>query len=337
MTRKPPLTVILLAIGALGVLAYAGWLPAPPTIDTLTLLASDAWNALQALAAAWRHITLAGLALLLGLAAVLFWRAHRRALARAAQRSWDAATRTERARVLREVRMLEHAHLKSAVTEVQTLLEPLARATDATQRALALYEVQASLARLSRVTRDLHGQVATQDDDLSALPHDYQQTLIEVTRNFSRMGLACALHVVGAPRPIPAAIGAAIQLVLYNALTNAQQHGRASTVRVELAYDLACVALRVVDNGRGFDPATPRAQGRGLLDIAAVAAQHGGRSDVRSTPGQGSTVHVEFPLERPALGWGAATMPPATPLLVPDVWSPDALRETLDAGRTERR
>ena len=84
MTRKPPLTVILLAIGALGVLAYAGWLPAPPTIDTLTLLASDAWNALQALAAAWRHITLAGLALLLGLAAVLFWRAHRRALARAA-------------------------------------------------------------------------------------------------------------------------------------------------------------------------------------------------------------------------------------------------------------
>jgi signal transduction histidine kinase len=73
------------------------------------------------------------------------------------------------------------------------------------------------------------------------------------------------------------------------------------------------VAIDVEDNGKGiaadalpkiFDPFyTTKEPGKGTglgLSIAyKIVTQHGGRIDVRSTPGEGTTVTVTLPVEPP--------------------------------------
>lgn len=331
MTAWAPRTHVLLGVvfAAIVVLFVVRPPPPPPphpavaswVTRTVQALTVPSWAVAAATAAA-------GLLLL-----VWAVRRARRAYRGAYQRGWDAATAAERDRLLREVRMLEHAHLKSAVTEAQVLLGSVDAAQDDAQRALALDELRYSLTRLNRTTQALHGQVASPETaaEQSALPPDYQQTLVEVTRNFSRLGMACQLMVVGAPRPIAAVIGAAIQLVLYNALTNAQQHGRATRAQVELQFDLTSVTLLVHDNGIGFDLAAvqQQARGRGLHDMTYVAEQHGGRCFITSTRGAGTHIQVRFPLPRPTLGWGGATPEVVGTEPPPAVWSTDALTRAL--------
>jgi len=57
------------------------------------------------------------------------------------------------------------------------------------------------------------------------------------------------------------------------------------------------VALRVTDNGRGFDPTgTCHPGGLGLTSMRERAGRLKGTLTVTSEPGQGTTVSVEAPL-----------------------------------------
>jgi signal transduction histidine kinase len=58
--------------------------------------------------------------------------------------------------------------------------------------------------------------------------------------------------------------------------------------------------VSVEDDGRGFPVDEVRAAGRGLglFGIAERAAYLGGRSEVTSVPGRGTTVRAEIPLPR---------------------------------------
>jgi signal transduction histidine kinase len=53
----------------------------------------------------------------------------------------------------------------------------------------------------------------------------------------------------------------------------------------------------VTDDGAGFDPADPllRSQHLGLTVMAERARAVGGRLELRSRPGEGTTVRVEVP------------------------------------------
>jgi two-component system, NarL family, sensor kinase len=77
---------------------------------------------------------------------------------------------------------------------------------------------------------------------------------------------------------------------------NAVRHAGADTVRVELAERDGTAVLTVRDDGRGFDPSTPRRTGHvGLQLVQRVAADAGGRVAVDSAPGAGTLVRVELP------------------------------------------
>jgi signal transduction histidine kinase len=107
-----------------------------------------------------------------------------------------------------------------------------------------------------------------------------------------------------------------VNQVLLNLLNNSSQamdkpQGRI-TITTRPAGDGA-VAIDVEDNGKGiaadalpkiFDPFyTTKEPGKGTglgLSIAyKIVTQHGGRIDVRSTPGEGTTVTVTLPVEPP--------------------------------------
>lgn len=94
--------------------------------------------------------------------------------------------------------------------------------------------------------------------------------------------------------------------ILQEALSNAQRHGNADDIRVEVREDAAGTTLLVADNGGGFDPAEfsepapPSSIARfGLHGMRDRAAMLGGTFSIDSTPGDGCTLRVWLPRWRP--------------------------------------
>jgi signal transduction histidine kinase len=85
--------------------------------------------------------------------------------------------------------------------------------------------------------------------------------------------------------------------ILHEALTNAIRHGEASRVLVRLTGDGRGSALRIDDDGCGFDVAATLgvAGGLGLTSMGERAELLGGSLNVASTPGSGTTVEVVLP------------------------------------------
>jgi signal transduction histidine kinase len=101
-----------------------------------------------------------------------------------------------------------------------------------------------------------------------------------------------------------------VETVLYRitqeALSNIRKHARANHAWVTMdGTDDGQVRLRVRDNGVGFDPAQAgRLVEEGHFGLAGMRERVtfvGGRFDVRSTPGQGTTVEVAIPPQIPEL------------------------------------
>lgn len=85
-------------------------------------------------------------------------------------------------------------------------------------------------------------------------------------------------------------------LLLYQEiLHNIARHAGATQVTIRLRHRGGLLMLEVQDDGRGFDP-EEATSGTGLRSIRERAARLGGAVDVRSTPGEGTTVRVTLPL-----------------------------------------
>ena len=105
--------------------------------------------------------------------------------------------------------------------------------------------------------------------------------------------------------------GEPIDLTLYRciqeAITNAIRHGQAKTIVVDLAEAEkrgrngsrsapARVRLTVADDGKGMAPSTPK--GFGLTTMTERVRSLGGTCEVESAPSEGTTIHVEIPVQR---------------------------------------
>lgn len=82
--------------------------------------------------------------------------------------------------------------------------------------------------------------------------------------------------------------------VAQEAVRNALRHSRAANVTVQVSSVGDRLALDVTDDGCGFDPHR-HASGLGLRSLRDLVAEAGGRLDVRSSCGEGTTVHAEVP------------------------------------------
>lgn len=81
------------------------------------------------------------------------------------------------------------------------------------------------------------------------------------------------------------------------AMSNALRHGGCGRIAVRLEPEGPGLRMEIRDDGSGFDPARPVGAGhRGLGNMRRRAEAIGGRLEVRSTPGQGTTVVLEVPL-----------------------------------------
>jgi signal transduction histidine kinase len=107
---------------------------------------------------------------------------------------------------------------------------------------------------------------------------------------------AVEMRVAGDGEP-DAAVQTGLYRIAQEALQNAIKHSSAGRIAVEIDLDGAGGVLTVTDDGAGFDPADPRVRSQhlGLTVMEERARAIGGRLEVRSRPGEGTTVRVEVP------------------------------------------
>jgi signal transduction histidine kinase len=88
-----------------------------------------------------------------------------------------------------------------------------------------------------------------------------------------------------------------LRQIAQEALSNSLRHARPRHILIRLAARNRHLQLTVADDGSGFDASQSHAAGRGLANMHARAAQLGGTLAVESTPGRGSRVILEIPLQ----------------------------------------
>jgi signal transduction histidine kinase len=83
--------------------------------------------------------------------------------------------------------------------------------------------------------------------------------------------------------------------IAQEALHNALRHAGARCIAVRVSSEDGRLVLEVHDDGAGFDPADRQLRSRrlGLTSMEERAARVGGRLEVRSSPGSGTTVRLE--------------------------------------------
>jgi signal transduction histidine kinase len=83
--------------------------------------------------------------------------------------------------------------------------------------------------------------------------------------------------------------------IAQEALQNAVRHAGAQHLGVRLVVRDGELVLEVSDDGAGFEPAAPEVRSRrlGLTSMEERAARLGGRLEIRSAPGAGTTVRLE--------------------------------------------
>jgi signal transduction histidine kinase len=103
------------------------------------------------------------------------------------------------------------------------------------------------------------------------------------------------LSACNIPTNLPPDVSTCIYRILQEALTNATKHSAARKLRVSIEFDKHSLILKVIDNGCGFSQACSEASGIGLSNMRERAELMEGRLELKSVPGQGTSIEVCIP------------------------------------------
>jgi signal transduction histidine kinase len=154
---------------------------------------------------------------------------------------------------------------------------------------------------VGKLVAELRADVQTTIGELRELAHGIYPPLL---RN---RGLGEALRTVAIRSPLPCTVDVelpgrypeevetAAYFCCLEAMQNAGKYaGEGATIRVRVLSEAGRLCLELVDDGKGFDPAsTPT--GHGFLNMRDRLGATGGDLVVESTPGAGTTVRISIP------------------------------------------
>ena len=127
-------------------------------------------------------------------------------------------------------------------------------------------------------------------DDLGLVPALNWQAR-EITR---RTGLKVKLVAKEIAEDLPDQLRTCVFRIVQEALQNCVKHARASQVQVSVHQDEQGLSLSIDDDGLGFD--VTREKGLGLLGIEERVAVLGGRFQLKSKKGAGTSLLISLPL-----------------------------------------
>ncbi len=163
----------------------------------------------------------------------------------------------------------------------------------------AARRIEAAVGELDRVIRELRNYIFGLQPGVLA-DRQLVATLEGMVEEFAdRSGVVAVAEIdPDAAAAIGGQAAEVVQLVR-EALSNVSRHAGAATCRISLNHEDGVVWLEVDDDGRGFELTSVEGAGRGLGNLRARAARLGGRAEILSQPGQGTTVRVAIPAQGP--------------------------------------
>lgn len=210
------------------------------------------------------------------------------------ERSREAGRVEERNRLAREIHdtlaqglsaIALHLETAEALLQKGADPEPVSRAVSA---ALSLSRSGLEEARRSVL-------------DLRAEPLE-GRTLAEALEHLARTSegpgeLRVRFEAAGASAPLPIRVEVGLFRVAQESVGNALRHADASNVTLELVVDPQRARLSVRDDGRGFSPEETTSGRFGLVGMRERTRLLGGTFKLYSTPGVGTCIHAEIPLQ----------------------------------------
>jgi signal transduction histidine kinase len=195
----------------------------------------------------------------------------------------DALTR-ERARIARELHDGVASELAGAISLFKVYQESHKREPDASLQ--TIFDIlEKSLKRVRESLADLRPAAIGPD----GLVRDLRQQGDEFARLY---GIRVELSSNGTEEMLSPQHREVVAQVVREALTNVRRHSGSTICRVRMGFAARPFLIEVSDEGRGF--ADPGA-GYGLMGMRERAAGIGGRLEVVSTEGRGTTVFLFGP------------------------------------------
>jgi signal transduction histidine kinase len=176
--------------------------------------------------------------------------------------------------------------------------------------------------RIDAAFAELHRRIEATDESLRELAHSLQpQTIVErplgtllgreLERLRERYSIDGTLQIDGDLDDLTATQRITIFRTVQEALTNVREHSCATSASVTVAVDERSIAVRVSDDGVGFDvPASlESARLRGRMGVAGIGERVrmlGGIFSIDSRPGGPTTVRATLPRWRPPVDQASA-------------------------------
>jgi signal transduction histidine kinase len=113
-----------------------------------------------------------------------------------------------------------------------------------------------------------------------------------------RTGLQTHVDIRGQEKPCSASAKTALFRIVQEALTNVVKHAVADNANIYLTFESDGVAIKVIDDGQGFEPRMDRPGQRiswGLKNMEERASLLGGKLTIKSHPGAGTSVVAFIP------------------------------------------
>ncbi|MDT7816924.1 MAG: hypothetical protein QOJ42_6840, partial [Acidobacteriaceae bacterium] len=164
--------------------------------------------------------------------------------------------------------------------------------------------LQSRVEQARTIVDDLLGRVRGLSFDLR--PADLDQLgllpalLALFERYTSQTGVLVNFKHKGVDRRFASEVETVAYRIVQEALTNSARHAGVAGVTVRVWADDHMLNLQIEDRGRGFDPeiAPKEAQSSGLMGLQERSMLLGGRTIIESSPGSGTTITAELPLDK---------------------------------------
>jgi len=208
----------------------------------------------------------------------------------------QAALERERTRIARDI----HDEVGAKLTKIGKLTELL----DRQSAVVAPHEpVLQSLAETTRLIVQAMDEIVWAVNPRNDTLETAANYLVHYAEDFlSPTGIACELDVpINLPAtPVSAEVRHNLFMAAKEALNNAVKHGRPARVRLTLAASEQCLTIGVEDDGAGFTPGAGVARRNGLKNMQKRAESIGGKFQLESAPGRGTTIRIDVPLSKSA-------------------------------------
>jgi len=238
----------------------------------------------------FRRIILGGLVALVTVASALLWGLNRRVAAAATERerllqaAVDASA-AERRRIARDL----HDGVVQDLAGTAFSVSAMARDETEPGRRGALERAAGSLREGLRSLRSLLVEIHPP----SLGPEGLAPALQDLVAPAAAQGLTAKVSVEGVSGVAEPTLGL-VWRVAQEAVRNSMRHADAATLDLTVHRTGDHLVLEVRDDGRGFLPGErPDPTSFGLRGLESLVADLGGRLEVRSLPGRGTTVRLE--------------------------------------------